>query len=171
MKGKGWEPRASCCIRLVLRQRAARLHPRPGSPQIRRFRLQGSLFFFFFSFPLYFLLSCWKREGCWEILLVTGLSSGVAGASVPLGLLGLWTRVEGGTSGAPSDRPTWTTHSCRLEATWFCSSQRILYRMARRSLSLRSRKNPGSLSSGDGAALSSGTLRTNAGAHGSRSHA
>lgn len=70
----------------------------------------------------------------------------------------------------PPPAGTWATHSCRLEATWFCSSHRILYRMARRSLSLRSRKRPGSLSSGDEAALrsseaklSSGTLRTNTG--------
>ena len=119
-------------------------------------------FFFFFFFALYFLLSCWKREGHWEILMVITVTlQTVQGSRRLVPVPGPGARQRGRHEQQPRPGPTWTTHSCRLEATWFCSSQRILYSMARHSLSLRSRKRPGSLSSGGEAALSSGTLQTN----------
>lgn len=72
-------------------------------------------------------------------------------------LLETWIRQSRQDYWMPFLACTWTTHSCKLEATWSCSSQRILYRMALHSLFLHNRKRPVSFSSGDMAVLRSST--------------
>lgn len=151
-----------CCHLAGFHQGAALPHPCPDALQCSANWFQRSFF------PLYFLLWCW-REGRWEILMVIIVTVQVFQGSRNLDPIGpVWGPGHYRLPLLPQ-ACTWTTHSCRLEATWFCSSQRIWHRMARRSLSLRSRNHPRYLSSGltvlrsSEAELSSGTLRTNTG--------
>lgn len=58
---------------------------------------------------------------------------------------------------------TCAIQSCKFEATLSCSSLRILYRIARRSLSFRSRNRPESLSSREGEALLSSKAKPSSG--------